>query len=325
MKAALAHRYGPPDVVRLVDMDMPVMGASDVLVKVIVSTVNRTDAGFRAGHPWFARPITGVFRPKAPVLGCEFAGVITRTGPSVGRFTVGDRVFGFSEFRFGAHAEYLSMPADGSIALIPEGLTFEQVAPATEGSHYALSLIDHAGVTAGQSVLVYGATGAIGSAAVQLLKQRGASVTGVCATEHVALVRGLGADRVIDYTATDFTKDTQTYDVVLDAVGKTSFGACKQLLNARGIFLSGDLGPWSQNLALPLVTRSGTGKRVMFPLPPRHDRHGTEFLRGVLASGEFRPVIDRTFTLDNIVDAYSYVDSERKVGNVLLAVGESLA
>jgi NADPH:quinone reductase-like Zn-dependent oxidoreductase len=320
MKAAVSARYGPPEVVRLTDIEMPAIGPREVLVKVFVSTVNRTDSGFRAGHPWFARVISGVFGPKAKVLGCEFAGVITALGSGVTNFAIGDRVFGFSEFRYGAHAEYLSMPAEGSIALIPDGLTFDQVAPATEGSHYALSLIDHAQVSMGQSVLVYGATGAIGSAAVQLLKQRGARITAVCGTAHLELVRGLGADRVVDYTTTDFTKDAQTYDVVIDAVGKSSFVACQPLLTPQGIFLSGDLGPWSQNLVLPLATRWRNGKQVMFPLPPRHDKAGTEYLRDLLATGAFRPVIDRSFALDDIVDAYRYVETERKVGNVLIRV-----
>ena len=157
-------------------------------------------------------------------------------------FAVGDHVFGFSEWRFGAHAEYLTMPEDGSIATMPANVTFEEAAASTEGSHYALSMITKAKIRSGQHVLVNGATGAIGSAAVQLLKRLGVVVTAVCATEHVELVRGLGADRVIDYTAEDFTKDAQTYDVVLDAVGKSSFGRCKRLLKPRGIYVSSDLG-----------------------------------------------------------------------------------
>jgi len=212
------------------------------------------------------------------------------------------------------------MPSNGSLALIPSDLTFEQAAPTTEGSHYALSMIDHADVTADQSVLVYGASGAIGSAAVQLLRQRGVHVTAVCGTDGVSIVSTLGAQRVIDYEVTDFTKLGDTFDVVIDAVGKTTLHACKPLLKRHGVFVSGDLGPRSQNLWLPLTTRWTQGQRALFPLPPRHTQAGTEYIRTLLASGEFRPVIDRVFELDDIVLAYEYVETQRKIGNVLIHV-----
>ena len=235
-------------------------------------------------------------------------------------FTAGDRVFGFSEGRFGAHAEYLVMPDNGPLAAMPANTTFEQAAPTTEGSHYALSYIRAAKIRTGQHVLINGATGAIGSAAVQLVKNLGASVTAVCGTPHVELVKALGADRVIDNTAEDFTKDEQTYDVVFDAVGKSSFGRCKRLLKPRGIYLSSDLGPLSQNPFLALTTPLFGGKKVMFPIPPKHDQQGVRQFRDLIESGTFTPVIDRRYRLDQIVEAYRYVETGQKIGNVVISV-----
>jgi NADPH:quinone reductase-like Zn-dependent oxidoreductase len=320
MKAAVHTRYGPPEVVRIADVEMPTVGDRDVLVKVHTTTVNRTDCGFRSAEPFFVRLLTGLRRPRRTILGSEFAGVVEEVGGGVTSFAVGDDVFGFSEWRFGAHAEYLSMPDDGSLATIPANVTYEQAAPSTEGSHYALSMIRKAKIARGQDVMVYGATGAIGSAAVQLLKNFGVTVTAVCDTKNLDLVRGLGADRVIDYTTEDFTKDAQRYDAVMDAVGKSSFGRCKPLLKPRGIYLSSDLGPLSLNPILGLVTSLFGGKRVMFPIPPKYRQEEVRFFQGMLASGAFKPVIDRRYPLDQIVEAYRYVETGQKVGNVVITV-----
>ena len=253
------------------------------------------------------------------MLGCEFAGVVEAIGSGVTSFAVGDHVFGFSEWRFGGQAEYLTMPEDGSLATMPANVTFEEAACSTEGSHYALSMITKAKIASGQHVLVNGATGAIGSAAVQLLKRLGVVVTAVCATEHVELVRGLGADRVIDYTAEDFTEDAQTYDVVLDAVGKSSFGRCKRLLKPRGIYVSSDLGFLAQNPILAFITPLFK-QRVLFPIPPKYTRARVRGFQQMLEAGEFRPVIDRRYALDQIVEAYRYVETGRKIGNVVIDV-----
>jgi NADPH:quinone reductase-like Zn-dependent oxidoreductase len=293
-----------------------------VLVRVHATTVNRTDCGFRAGTPFFVRFFTGLIRPKGTVLGNEFAGDVEAVGSGVTSFQVGDRVFGYNGSRFGAHAEYLAIPEDGSVATMPANVTFEEAAPSTEGSHYALSLIRKAKIRSGQDVLVNGATGAIGSAAVQLLKSMGAEVTAVCDTKHVELVRGLGADRVIDYTAEDFTKDPQTYDVILDAVGKSSFGRCKRLLKPGGIYLSSDLGPLSQNPILALITPLVGGKKVMFPIP-RDNQEMVRYFKELLESGAFKPVIDRRYRLDQIVEAYWYVETGQKIGNVVISVEPS--
>jgi NADPH:quinone reductase-like Zn-dependent oxidoreductase len=322
MKAAVHTRYGPPDVVRILEVDKPTAKDNEVLVKVHATTVNRTDSGLRAAKPVINRFFTGLRRPRVTVLGNEFAGAVEAVGSGVTSFAVGDRVFGYNGTRFGAHAEYLAIPEDGSVATMPANLTYEEAASSTEGSHYALSMIRKAKIRSGQDVLVYGATGAIGSAAVQLLKRLGAEVTAVCDTEHVELVRGLGADRVIDYTAEDFTKDERTYDVVLDAVGKSSFGRCRRLLKPRGIYLSSDLGPRSQNPILALITPLFGGKRVMFPIP-RDNQEMVRYFRELLESGAFKPLIDRRYRLDQIVEAYQYVETGQKIGNVVISVEPS--
>jgi NADPH:quinone reductase-like Zn-dependent oxidoreductase len=320
MKAAVHTRYGPPEVVRIAEVAKPAITGHEVLVKVHATTVNRTDCGFRAAKPFIVRLFAGLIRPRVTVLGGEFAGVVEAIGGDVTAFTAGDRVFGFSEGRFGAHAEYLVMPDNGALGAMPANTTFEQAAPSTEGSHYALSYIRAAKVRSGQRVLVNGATGAIGSAAVQLIKSLGASVTAVCAAPHAELVKGLGADRVIDNTAEDFTQDEQAYDVVFDAVDKSSFGRCKRLLKPRGIYLSSDLGPLSQNPLLALITPLLGGKKVMFPIPPKHDQQGVRQFRDLIETGKFTPVIDRRYRLDQIVEAYRYVETGQKIGNVVISV-----
>ena len=319
MRAAVHTSYGPPDVVRISEVEKPTPKDNELLVRVHATTVNRTDCGIRAAKPFIVRLFTGLVRPRITVLGNEFAGAVEAVGGGVTSFEVGDRVFGFNGTSFGAHAEYMTMPEGGLVATMPTTLTYEEAAPGTEGSHYALSLIRRARIHKGQDVLVNGGTGAIGSAAVQLLKHLGANVTAVCRTEHLELVRGLGADRVIDYTVEDFTKDGQTYDVVVDAVGKSSFGRCRRLLKPRGIYLSTDLGPLSQNPILALVTPLFGGKRVMFPIP-REDRGIVGHLKELIESGEFRPLIDRRYPLDQIVEAYRYVETGQKVGSVVISV-----
>ncbi|HEY5182617.1 MAG TPA: NAD(P)-dependent alcohol dehydrogenase [Dermatophilaceae bacterium] len=300
-------------------MKKPTAKENDVLVKVHATTVNRTDCACRAARPFFMRFFTGLTRPRATVLGNEFSGVVEAVGSGVTSFKVGDHVFGYNEGPFGAHAEYLSIPEDASLATMPANVTFAQAAASTECSHYALAHIRGARIESGQDVLVNGATGAIGSASVQLLKSLGANVTAVCDTKGIELVRGLGADRVIDYTAEDFTKDEQTYDVVLDSVGKSSFSRCRRLLKPGGIYLSSELGPLAQNPFLALIAPLHGGKKVLFPIP-KHDQEMVGYFRGLLEAGKFKPVIDRTYPLDQIVEAYRYVETGRKTGNVVISL-----
>lgn len=322
MRAAVHHGYGPPDIVRVIDVPLPTVRDRDLLVRVHSTTVNRTDCAYRAGRPLLVRPVYGLPGPRAKVLGCEFAGDVEAVGPAVTTFRVGDRVFGYNEGPFGAHAEFLALPATASVATIPANVTYPAAAAATEGSHYALSTIVAARVRPGQRVLVHGATGAIGSAAVQLLSVFGARVTAVCATEYVDLVGSLGAHRVIDYTAVDFTRDDETFDVVIDAVGKSSFGACRRLLSPRGAYLSTELGRGAQNPLLALITPALRGRRVLFPIP-HHSQTLVQRLRSLLEAGRFRPLVDRHYPLDRIVDAHRYAESGRKIGSVVIDVSSS--
>jgi NADPH:quinone reductase-like Zn-dependent oxidoreductase len=320
VKAAVRTRYGPPDVVRISEVETPAARDNELLVKVHATTVNRTDCHYRSGTPWIMRPLlSGLARPKASILGNEFAGQIVGIGSCVTSCRTGDRVFGYVEGPFGAHAEFLVIREDGLVAAIPRNLSYEQAAPATEAAHYAMSHIRRAEIHGGQNVMVYGATGGIGSAAVQLLKILGARVTAVCATAHLELVRKLGADRVIDYTVRDFTSDGHDYDVVFDAVGKSSFGRCKRLLKPAGIYMSTGPGPWYQNLILPITTPLLGGKKVLFAYP-RLDQATVRHFSQLMESGQFTPVIDRQFALTEVVDAYRYVEAGQKIGNVVIIV-----
>ena len=227
MKAAVSVRYGPPEVVCVVDDEpAPEVADDDVLVRVHATTVNRTDCGYRGASPFFIRGISGLRRPRARVWGTEYAGVVERVGREVSRFAPGDRVFGYAEGRFGAHAELVAASVSSMVAPVPDGVDLPTAAAATEGGHYALSGIRRAGIETGQRVLVHGATGAIGSAAVQLLADLGVQVIATAPTAQVDLVRGLGADEVVDHQKEDFTRTGLVVDAVLDLVGKSTFGAC---------------------------------------------------------------------------------------------------
>lgn len=321
MNAAVHTRYGPPDVVQVREIPKPVPQANEVLVRVHATTVNRTDCGFRSAEYVVSRFFSGLFKPKQQTLGCEFAGVVEATGSAVTTFKVGDRVFGYNDERFGGHAEYLTAGEHEALVPMPAGWSFAEAAALGEGAHYALGNIRAAKVQPGHRVLVYGATGAIGSAAVQLLKHFGATVTAVCATKHVELVKSLGADRVVDYQREDFTKTGETYQFVFDAVGKSSFGACKPLLDAGGVYISTELGKRGDNVFRALLGPLQGSRRVLFPIP-KTQREDFVFLKSLAESGRFKPVIDRTFPLERIVEAYRYVETGQKVGNVVVTVAD---
>jgi len=319
MRAIIHTRYGPPDVVSLQQINKPVPKDNEVLIKVYATTVNRTDCGFRSAQYFVSRFFSGLLKPKHQTLGNEFAGTIEATGKEVTLFTPGDKVFGFNDKKFGAHAEYMTIAEDDAITTIPGHLSFKEAAPITEGSHYALCNIRAAKVKEGQHVLVYGATGAIGSAAVQILKHFGARITAVCNTKNVTLVKSLGADEVIDYTENDYTQTDEEYDFVFDAVGKTSFGKCKPVLKKNGIYISTELGKRTENIFLALVTPLFGGKRVLFPLPTIN-KADVNFLKMLVETGQFTPVTDRTYPLEQIIEAYHYVESGQKTGNVIIEV-----
>jgi NADPH:quinone reductase-like Zn-dependent oxidoreductase len=260
MRAVMCGRYGPPEGLEIREVERPTPREGEVLVAVHATTVNRTDVATLHGTPFFARLATGVRRPRHPILGTEFAGRIEAVGAEVTGLAVGDDVFGFSGATFGAHAEYLVVPADGPVATIPAGLSYAEVASSTEGTHYALSSLEAADLGAGDEVLVYGATGAIGTAAVQLLVHRGAPVTAVCDPHGTDVVASLGADVVIDRSRQDFTRTSARFDAILDAVGQTTLpGGAGTCCKPGAPYLSTDLGPGWQNLALIPWTRwSGT-------------------------------------------------------------------
>ena len=319
MKAAVYKKYGPPEVVKLVEVDKPSPKGDEVLVKVYASTVNRTDCGFRSSEYFISRLFSGLFKPKFGILGNEFAGIIEAVGKDVTLLNIVDNVFGYNDKKFGAHAEYMTITETDAITTIPNNVTFEQAAPITEGAHYALCDIRAVKIKKGQNVMIYGASGAIGSAAVQLAKYYGAKVTAVCNTQNVEVVKSLGADQVIDYIAQDFTKIDQKFDFIFDAVGKSSFKQCKPLLIKNGTYISTELGKNSENIFLALITPLLGGKKVLFPIPTIK-KEDVIFLKKLVESGKYKPLVDRLYHLDKIVDAYNYVETRQKVGNVVITL-----
>lgn len=318
MKAAVSARYGSPDVLEIRQLPEPKPNAGEVLVRIHATTVTRTDCGLLRPRPFVTRFVMGLLRPRLTILGMDFAGVVEAVGAGVTSFTPGDRVFGMSPDDYGAHAEYLCMSESGTIAVIPAGLDFED-AVVCEGAWYAYTSLQAFALEPGHRLLIYGASGAIGTAAVQVAKSLGAEVTAVVATRHLDLVKSLGADNAVDYTAQDFTQIGEAFDFVLDAVGKTTFFRCRRLLRPGGVFAATDLGPWCQNPLLAmwsLITRSNL---VVFPLP-KNQRVSFDFLKARMERGELRAVIDRRYPLEEIADAYRYVETGQKTGIVVINV-----
>ena len=325
MKAVVYDRYGPAEVLHLAEVERPAPAADEVLVRVRATAVTRADAETRDANrrsglltTVLSRLVSGVRRPRQPILGSEFAGVVESAGDSVREFAVGDRVFGDTGFRFGSHAEFISVRESGRIARIPSGMTFEEAAAVCDGGLNALWCLRQGNLQRGESILIYGASGAIGTAGVQLAKYIGANVTGVTTTKNLELVGSLGADRVIDYTKDDFTQNGETYDVIFDAVGKHSFSRSKKSLKTAGRYLATDkLG----NFVLAQWTRRLGDKKVIFSVPPRYTKQDVLLLKQLIESGKFRAVIDRVYPLEQVVEATKYVETEQKVGNVILAIG----
>ena len=322
MKALVYKKYGSPNVLQLTEIEKPTPAKNEVVIKIHATTVNRTDCATIRAKPFFLRIITGLFRPKKQIPGSDFAGEVEAVGEEVFSFKVGDKVFGFDDQGIKTHAQYAAIP-EKSVMTIPEDTSYEQAAASIEGAHYAYNFINKVTLKKGQKALVNGATGAIGSAAVQLLKYFDVDVTAVCATRNIDLVQSLGADRIIDYTQSDFTKDHQKYDFVFDAVGKSSFFKCKNLLKPGGAYISSDLGYMAQNLVLPLITpviKPLLGnKKSIFPNPT--DIHGSMVLiKELTEQGKFNAVIDRRYSLEQIIEAYNYVEKGHKTGSVVITV-----
>jgi NADPH:quinone reductase-like Zn-dependent oxidoreductase len=317
MRAAVLDRYGPPDVLRVEEVERPVPGPAEVLVRVCAATVNRNDCAWRRGSPLVQRAISGLRRPKARILGNEFAGTVSAVGTGVSRFSIGDEVFGVRAYLsdgFGAQAEELAVRETSGIALKPSTVTFEEAAAACDAALSALPFLRKAGVGRGSSVLVYGASGAIGSAAVQLARHLGAEVTAYAGARNLDLVHSLGAAEVFDYKTHDPADTARRYDFILDAVGKLSFLRMRPALTPRGVFgSSGGL----VNFAMVPITARTTGRRAIFA-GPAFSQSNVAFLADLMKSGAFRPVIDRVFPLDQVVEANRYVETERKTGNVVL-------
>src|SRR6266849_11172328 len=320
MKAVVFDKYGPPEVLRLEEVEQQVPQDHDVLIKVHATTVNRTDCGVRAGKPFMVRFFFGLRRPKLRILGTEVAGEIEAVGEAVRQFAVGDQVFGIHPWKFGAHAEFMCVNESAPLAHKPAGLSFEEAAAVCDGAFLALKCLRSAAVHTGQRVLVYGASGSIGTAGVQLAKYFGADVTAVCSTKNVDVVRSLGADRVIDYTKEDFTKNGETYDVIFDFVGMLSFSRCRASLKPGGIYNPTD---GLQNIILAPLTSWIGGKRVIFPIPPRYTKKDVLFIKELIEAGRYRAVIDRSYPLEQVVEANRYVETKQKTGNVVLTVGRA--
>jgi len=296
-----------------------VPGDEQVLVRIHATALTRTDCEVRRAHPFISRFYLGLRRPKQRILGSELAGEVEAVGASVSALAVGDHVFGSTGLRFRAHAEFIRMRESAPLVHKPAGMSFEEAAAVTDGGLKALTCLRAADLREGQKILVYGASGAIGTAAVQLAKHFGADVTAVCDTKRIELVRTLGADRVIDYTQEDFTKNGETYDVIFDAVGKRSFRRCRGSLERGGTYLATDM---LHHFLLALLTSRIGAKRVVFAIP-RLTKKDVHFLRDLIEAGRYRAVIDRCYPLEEVAEASRYVETGQKTGNVVLTVSRN--
>ena len=317
MRAVVHDRYGPPEVLRLEEVEQPVPADDELLVRIRATTVTRTDCGLRSAEYFISRFVTGLVRPKRRILGSEFAGEVEAVGSAVTEFEVGDHVFGVTAS--GAHADYVCVAESASVAQKPAGTAFEQAAAVCDGAALALACLRNAELRNGRSILVYGASGSVGTAAVQLARHFGAQVTAVCNSESLELVKSLGADEVIDYTQKDFTKNGKAYDVIFDAVGKHSFRRARDSLEPGGIYAETDLGFMWHVPLLVLLTRRIGDKRVILGIT-KYTKEDVLFFKELIEAGEYRAVIDRSYPLEDVVEATRYVETGQKTGNVVLTV-----
>lgn len=327
MKAIVYTKYGSPDVLQVQEVQRPEPKENEILVRVRASSVNRTDCANLRAKPFIMRFMLGLFKPNKRILGTEFAGDVVKVGYGITSFGVGDKVFGFDDSVLSSYAEYLVYPANKGVSTMPENYTYQEAGTSIEGAHYAYNIINKVALQKGQKVMVNGASGGIGSAAVQLLVYFGADITAVCSTKNIELIKSLGANKVIDYTKEDFTEDSEKYDYVFDCVGKSTFGKCRCILKPGGVYISSELGPWSQNIFYSLISAifgklpGKEGKKVKFPYPPNILR-SIELVKKLIEEGKFKTVIDRSYPLEEVADAFRYVEKGQKTGNVVITLGD---
>ena len=317
MKAVVFTQYGPPEVLQLKEEEKPTPKANEILIRVKATAVNSGDLRLRKADPFAVRLFLGLTKPKLNILGGVLSGKVEATGNNVKRFKIGDNVFGSTGMRFGAYAEYICLSENEAIALKPDSLTYSEAAVIPFGAATALYFIKKANIRSGQKVLINGASGAMGSAAVQIAKYYGAVVTGVCSTGNVALVKSLGADEVIDYSKEDFTKNGKTYDVIFDSVNKLSFSACIKLLTISGtlILSAADLSGMLHGLWTSLTSR----RKVLTGIISQNVEDMI-FIKSLVESGKLKPVIDRTYSLTQMAEAHEYTELGHKKGNVAITV-----
>ncbi len=318
MKAITRTRYGSAEVLEVKEIPEPLPNDNELLVRVHATTVNRTDCGILTGKPYLIRGVTGLFKPSSLVPGTDFAGEVSAVGEKVSAFKTGDHVWGVFTDGIASQAQYMVVREDGPVAMIPEGIGFAEAAASGEAAHYAVSCIGYLKQKSGLDVLVNGGTGGIGSAAIQLMKHYGSRVDAVCAGANFERVKALGADELIDFEKEDFTLRNKKYDFVLDAVGKSNFGKCKKVMKEGAVYMSSELGPGAENLYLPFITKFFGKYRHVFPVPFNCKRT-VNFMTGLLQKGAFKPLIDRYYPMENISEAYRYVASGEKIGNIIIS------
>lgn len=319
MKAAIRRSYGPPEKIRIENIKTPVPKDDEVLIKVIATTVNRTDCANLTAKPFIMRFVIGFFKPKKMIPGTDFAGKVVALGKHIKNYRINDRVFGFNDMGLCSQAEYITMRENGNLLHIPENIGYKEAAASLEGAHYAYTFIHKTTILSGQRILINGATGAIGSALLQFVKQFDVHVAATSNTKNIEFIRSLGADDIYDYTKEDFTKVNEKYDFVFDTVGKSSFGKCKPLLNKGGVYISSELGAYAQNIFLAIASKIMGNKKVIFPVPFSPEKT-IPYISDLLEKGIFNPVIDCEYSLASIATAYKYVMTGNKTGNVIIAI-----
>lgn len=317
MKASIRRKYGSPNEIKIENIEKPIPKDGEALIKVYATTVNRTDCANLTAKPFIMRFILGLFKPRSIILGTDFAGEIISKGKNVKSFNIGDRVFGFNDTGSASQAEY-TCTAKENLFRIPEKIAYKQAAASLEGAHYAYTFIHKVNIQSGQNILINGATGGIGSALLQFVRQYDVTITASSNPKNMKLIKALGADKIYDYTKEDFTDVKDKYDYVFDSVGKSTFGKCKSLLKEKGVYISSELGPYSQNVFYPLLTTM-SNKKVIFPIP--YNKQKTiPYISNLLKTGKFKPVIDRAYSLEEISRAYEFVITGKKTGNVIINV-----